>query len=60
VLNITANDRVEWTKEIHNLNGNIGLGDGSAQQVTSQNLSKQLQSAFLSTTQAVHRLALPE
>jgi prepilin-type N-terminal cleavage/methylation domain-containing protein len=35
VLNITSNDRVEWTKEIHKDAGNIGLGDGSAHQVTS-------------------------
>lgn len=60
VLNITANDTVEWTKDVHNLNGNIGLGDGSAQQVRSHSLSKQLTAAFLSTTQTVHRLALPE
>jgi hypothetical protein len=60
VLNLTSSDRVEWTKDIHNQMGNIGLGDGSAQQVTTPMLNKQLQSALLSTTQAVHRLALPE
>jgi hypothetical protein len=60
VLNLTTSDRLEWTKKIHNQNGNIGLGDGSAQQVTSESLNRQLQAAFLSTTQAVHRLALPE
>lgn len=60
VLNLTTNDRVEWTKELHNLNGNVGLADGSAQQVTTSSLNKQLTAAFLSTTQTVHRLALPE
>ena len=29
LLNITTNDRVEWTKTIHNLAGNIGLADAS-------------------------------
>lgn len=60
VLNITTNDRVEWTKAIHNQQGNVGLGDGSAAQLTQQAFSKQFQAAFNSTTQAVYRLALPE
>jgi hypothetical protein len=60
VINLNANDRVEWTKTIHNHEGNIGLGDGSAALVTTVQLNKQLQVALLSTTQAVHRLALPE
>jgi len=60
VLNLTASDRIEWTRDIHNRAGNIGLADGSAMQVTSESLSKQLQSALFSTTQTVHRLALPE
>jgi hypothetical protein len=60
VLNITANDRVEWTKAMHNLAGNVALADGSASQATSMHLSKQFQAALLSTTQAVHRIALPE
>ena len=60
VLNLTASDRLEWTKAIHNEQGNLGLGDGSVQQITTASLNKQLQSAFLTTTQAVHRLALPE
>lgn len=60
VLNLTAKDQLEWTKDIHKQAGNIGLADGSAQQMTTPSLNKQLQAAFLSTTQAVHRLALPE
>jgi len=60
VLSVTTNDRIEWTKAIHQEAGNIGLGDGSAQQVTTASLNKQIQAVFLSTTQAVHRLALPE
>ena len=60
VLNLTANDRVEWTKAMHNQAGNVGLADGSASEATSMQLSKQFQAALVSTTQAVHRIALPE
>jgi hypothetical protein len=60
VLSITTNDRVEWTKALHNQAGNIGLADGSASQATPQQLDKQFQAAIASTTQAVHRIALPE
>jgi hypothetical protein len=60
VLNITTNDRVEWTKAIHNQAGNVGLADGSASQFTIHQLDKQFQAALLSTTQAVYRIALPE
>ena len=60
VLNLASNDTAGWTKDIHNLAGNIGLGDGSAHQVNSSMLNKQLQAALLSTTQTVHRLALPD
>ena len=60
VLNVTVNDQVEWTKAIHNQQGNVGLGDGSAAQLTQQALNKQFRAASLSTTQAVHRIALPE
>jgi len=60
VLNVTTNDRVEYTRAIHNQQGNIGLGDGSAHQISAQGLIIQFQAALVSTTQAVHRLALPE
>jgi hypothetical protein len=60
VLNITTNDRVEWTKAIHNQAGNLGLADGSAMQATTPALNKQFQAALVSTTQAIHRIALPE
>ena len=60
VLSITTNDRVEWTKAIHKEAGNVGLGDGSAHQLNNGGLKMQIHSLFLSTTQAVHRLALPE
>ena len=50
VLNITPNDRVEWTKAMHNQAGNVALADGSASQATSMQLSKQFQAALVSTT----------
>jgi prepilin-type N-terminal cleavage/methylation domain-containing protein len=40
----------EWTKSIHVLNGNIGLGDGSSLQVTPTTLKKQIANANLSVT----------
>jgi hypothetical protein len=40
----TKSDQVGWGKNLHNRAGNIGLGDGSAQQVTEQGMNKQLQS----------------
>jgi hypothetical protein len=60
VLTITTNDRVEWTKAIHKEQGNVGLGDGSAQQLTGNNLNKQFQAAILNTGQPTHRVALPQ
>jgi hypothetical protein len=61
VLNLTTSDRIEWTGDIHNQEGNLVLGDGSAHQFAGHNINRQpLQAALLSTTQAVHRLALPE
>ena len=60
VLSISTNNRVEWTKAMHNQAGNVGLADGSASQATSAQLNKQFQAAAISTTQAVYRIALPE
>jgi hypothetical protein len=60
ILNVTTNDPVEWTKAIHNQAGNFALADGSAQQIAPYHLNKQFQAAIVSTTQAVHRIALPE
>jgi len=37
---------VSWKTDVHNNAGNIGLGDGSAQQVTTSSLQKQIQSAL--------------
>ena len=44
-----------WTKEMHENAGNIGLGDGSVQQVTGSALNRQLSAS----TNATIRLAIP-
>jgi prepilin-type N-terminal cleavage/methylation domain-containing protein len=41
---VSATDPV-WNTSVHNLAGNIGLGDGSVQQVNNINLQKHIQSA---------------
>jgi hypothetical protein len=54
-----ASNVLTWTTAIHNKNGNIGLGDGSVQQVTDVALQRQLQAEFQSVTNEVIRLAIP-
>ena len=39
ILNLWTNVTVAWTKERHRFNGNIGVADGSVQQVTSAGLN---------------------
>ncbi|HUR46598.1 MAG TPA: hypothetical protein VMZ27_12035, partial [Candidatus Saccharimonadales bacterium] len=39
----TNTNQAGWDKSIHNRLGNVGLADGSAQQLTAQGLNKQLQ-----------------
>ncbi len=48
-----------WTRELHNLEGNVALGDGSVGQFTSRMLSNQFQSALITQTNPVIRLAIP-
>lgn len=55
IVNLATNDLLGWTKEIHKDAGNIGLADGSVQQVT---VSK-LRAALQSTGSATNRLAIP-
>jgi len=42
ILLLASNSPVGWTKHIHEGAGNIGLGDGSAQQATTTNLQTQI------------------
>lgn len=56
ILRLTTKQKVGFTKEMHNGEGNIVLGDGSVQQVT----SKQLRSSILPNTGLVtNRIKLP-
>ncbi len=52
---ISANAQLGWTKDIHRNAGNIGLGDGSAQQVNNQRITDQR----TLITNAIIRLAIP-
>ena len=52
---LTPGAAVAWTKEIHQGQGNIGLGDGSVQQVTTMRLRQQI----AATSNAFIRLAVP-
>lgn len=56
ILRLTAKQKVSFTKEIHIDQGDIALGDGSVQQVT----SKQLRSSILPNTGFLtNRIKLP-
>ena len=54
ILNLPTNAPVTWTKERHNGAGNVGLADGSVQQVTSQGLT-----LAISNAAAPVRLVIP-
>ena len=59
VFTLTTNNTMGWTGAIHNNNGtnggNIGLADGSVQQVSQATFQKQ----WLAVTNAIRRLAIP-
>ena len=55
IVEITTNQLVGWSSEMHNGVGNIGVADGSVQTVTVTGLAKLLQQTGLAT----NRLAIP-
>jgi prepilin-type processing-associated H-X9-DG protein len=55
ILEITTNQTVGWSSEMHNGRGNIGLADGSVQTTTASTLNELLQHSILAT----NRLAIP-
>ncbi len=55
ILTLPTNTPIAWTKERHVNAGNIGLADGSAQQVT----ISALQNAFQQTGYPTNRIAIP-
>jgi len=56
---IEAGINPRWTSTIHNRNGNIGLGDGSAQQVTDALFKRQILSSMAGGTWR-NRFQLPQ
>ena len=55
ILVLTTNQQVGWTKEIHQQAGNVVLGDGSVQQLSSGRLQETLRDSGVAT----NRLAIP-
>jgi len=55
LVSIKSTDKLAWTQEIHQGQGNVGLADGSVQQYTSSGL----QQALRHTGTNVTRLAVP-
>ena len=55
ILTLPPNTPIAWTKERHVYAGNIGLADGSVQQVT----NSALQNAFQQTGYPTNRIAIP-
>jgi prepilin-type processing-associated H-X9-DG protein len=54
---VRANDVLKWGRTLHDSGGNIGMADGSAQQVNDARLNQQLQAGFARTNQL--RFAIP-
>lgn len=59
VMRFTNGSPAAWGPDLHKHQGNLGLGDGSAQQVTDSSLRKQIQSAYLGGGADV-RLSIPK
>jgi prepilin-type processing-associated H-X9-DG protein len=55
LLQLLTNTPVAWTKTRHKLYGNIGLADGSVQQLTTDGLRQALQQTGVAT----NRLVIP-
>jgi prepilin-type processing-associated H-X9-DG protein len=58
ILNLSKNSFVTWTKERHNGAGNIGVADGSVQQVTSPGFNSALADST-ATNQPAIRFVIP-
>ena len=59
-VTLTSDASLEWTTSIHNKQGNLALADGSAAQLSTQALKRQLQAAFLSSTQTTLQFVFPQ
>jgi prepilin-type processing-associated H-X9-DG protein len=54
-LEVTTNQNAGWTSELHNQAGNVGMGDGSVQQLNNGGLIKLVENTGLAT----NRLLFP-
>ena len=61
ILNLRTGSTITWTKDRHHGNGNIGMADGSAQQVTGNGLNSAIGSCTngVPTNNAVSRWLIP-
>ena len=59
IHHFTSNSVIGFTKDLHNQQGNIALGDGSVPQVSRSALGNQINAALLSPGQPALRLAIP-
>ena len=62
ILNLWTNTTIAWAKDRHHGNGNIGMADGSAQQVTSegfQRANREALNSALTPGSATNRLLIP-
>jgi prepilin-type processing-associated H-X9-DG protein len=59
-VRLSTNTVLGWTKAIHQGQGNVGLADGSAMQMTESLLNKQYQAASMSLTQSVLQFSFPQ
>jgi hypothetical protein len=60
IVRFSSTNEAGWNQEMHKSAGNIGLGDGSAHQLTGNGLTKQIQSALLSTNVSALRFSIPK
>jgi prepilin-type N-terminal cleavage/methylation domain-containing protein/prepilin-type processing-associated H-X9-DG protein len=59
VFQFTSNSVVGFTRELHNQQGNLAFGDGSAMQISRSAVGTQINAALLSSGQPALRLAIP-
>lgn len=60
IVRFSSTNEAGWSQDMHKGAGNIGLGDGSAHQVTINGLRKEIQAALLSTNVDALRFSIPK
>ena len=59
ILELTTNNPAKWTRAMHNRAGNVGLADGSVQQVDIPGLQKLIEKTGVATRSAASRRRRP-